>query len=214
MKLDLASRHELLCRAVALTREAMPVHVELDALEKLLRQELLELARKGSPANFAEILLTMEQELARFRELCEFPVLTQKVVVGFGGAFSSGKSTLLNALLGQPMLLANEVSPTTSVPTYLLHGKDEDICSINQSGCKVALSPEEFRSLTHDEDDVYGSSIGHLFRSAFLTLPNLPWHNLALLDTPGYSKPESESWCANTDERVARAQLNTAQVIV
>ncbi|MBK7300531.1 MAG: hypothetical protein IPI79_09330 [Moraxellaceae bacterium] len=51
-------------------------------------------------------------------------------------------------------------------------------------------------------------------RSTFLTTPDFAWHNLALLDTPGYSKPESKDWNARTDEQIARAQLNSAQFIV
>ena len=212
---DIASRYHLLCRATCLAPDnADPIGGKaLDALHKLIKQDLLTLARRGSPDNFADIYFALEQEFERFREFCAFPVLAQKVLIGFGGAFSAGKSSLINALLGQ-RLLATEVDPTTSLPTYLLHSDADAVFALNLFRHRIDLSHEEFLSLTHDETQLYGSNVGSLLRAAFRTQRTFPWHNLALIDTPGYSKPDSETWSARTDEQVARAQLNAAQAIV
>jgi hypothetical protein len=40
------------------------------------------------------------------------------------------------------------------------------------------------------------------------------YKNLAFLDTPGYSKPDSENYSAKTDEKIARQQLNTVDLIL
>jgi ribosome biogenesis GTPase A len=196
---QLASRYSLLCRATQSQPDnASPltnVSEALDALNKLLKQDLLNLAREGSPDDFADIYFALEQELERFREFCAFPTLAQKVVIGFGGAFSAGKSTLINTLLGEK-LLAFEVDPTTSLPTYILHGEQDGICALNLFHQRLELSHEEFLSLTHDEKQKYGSSVAGLLNAAFITRANLPWQNLALIDTPGYSKPDGEHWNA------------------
>jgi len=217
MSFDVQARYELMCRASQLVTaqdgNALAIAEQLTALHKLIQQDLSALARSGSPDNFADILRNFGLELERFREFCEFPDLAQKVVVGFGGAFSAGKSSLINTVLGKKRLVA-EVDPTTSLPTYLLHGVQEEITALNLFQRRVSLSHDEFLSLTHDEKENYGSQIGTLLRSAFVSDPDFAWRNLALLDTPGYSKPESKDWNERTDEQVARAQLNSAQFVV
>ena len=209
----IAARYQLLCRATLADAENTAQAEVLDKLQQILKHDLVSLSRRGCPDNFADIYFSLEQELERFREFCAFPALAQKVVIGFGGAFSSGKSSLINALLGQK-LLATEVDPTTTLPTYLLQGEQDGVLALNLFRHLVPLSHEEFLSLTHDELALYGSNVSRLLQAAFRTVSNFPWNNLALVDTPGYSKPDSETWSDRTDEHVARAQLNASQAIV
>ncbi|MBE0507806.1 MAG: dynamin family protein [Marinospirillum sp.] len=214
---ELWARYLLVCRASHADSDTSPVQNELadelSKLKKIITHELPELARQRSPHNFTELHQNLMLEMERFHEFCEFPHLAEKVVVGLGGAFSAGKSSLINALLGQKRL-ATEVDPTTSLPTYLLQGEAEAITALNLFKRRVELSQEEFLSLTHDEKERYGSQVSALLQSAFISLPDFPFKNLALLDTPGYSKPDDKSWSDRTDANLARAQLNSAQFII
>ncbi|WP_423709290.1 dynamin family protein [Undibacterium sp. WLX3042] len=213
---QISARYALLCRATQIkpsNARAQIIEEKLDALQKLLQHDLRTLARRGSPDNFADIYHALEQELTNLRELCAFPHLAGKVTIGFGGAFSAGKSSLINAILGQ-RLLATEVDPTTSLPTFLLKGDEDQVLALNLHRHCINLTHEEFLSLTHDEMDIYGSSVASLLRAAFRTQINFPWENLALIDTPGYSKPNTDTYSDRTDEHVARAQLNAVQAIV
>ncbi|PKQ74237.1 hypothetical protein AOX56_04995 [Aeromonas sobria] len=188
---------------------------QLQALEQIIEQELPALARKGSPDNITDLLQALRLEMARFREFCEYPALPSKVVVGLGGSFSAGKSSLINALIGDRKCLVTEVDPTTSLPTYLVQGKGEqtEVHAINLFNRVVSLSHEQFRTLTHEEKSRYGSQISSLLKSVVVAHPALPWDNLALLDTPGYSKAD-QAGSERTDANLARAQLNSAQFIV
>lgn len=214
---DIAQRYDLLCRAsqsyVEQEGQRLQLAADLDVLDKIINHDLPELARSGSPDHFADILKSLNLELEHFREFCEFPDLAQKVVVGVGGAFSAGKSSLINTLLGKKRLVV-EIDPTTSLPTYLLHGEQEQITALNLFRRRVILSQDEFASLTHEEKIKYGSQIAGLLRSAFISDPDFTWKNIALLDTPGYSKPDSEQWSERTDESVARSQLNLSNYII
>ncbi|MCM1958313.1 dynamin family protein [Acinetobacter modestus] len=214
---DIAQRYDLLCRAsqssVEQDGQRLQLAADLAVLDKIINYDLPELARSGSPDHFADILKNLNLELEHFREFCEFPDLAQKVVVGVGGAFSAGKSSLINTLLGKKRLVV-EIDPTTSLPTYLLHGKQEQITALNLFRRRVTLSQDEFASLTHEEKIKYGSQIAGLLRSAFVCDPDFAWKNIALLDTPGYSKPDSEQWSERTDESVARSQLNLSNFII
>lgn len=188
---------------------------QLQALEQIIEQELPALARKGSPDNITDLLQALRLEMARFREFCEYPALPSKVVVGLGGSFSAGKSSLINALIGDRQCLVTEVDPTTSLPTYLVQSKSEqtEVHAINLFNRVVSLSHEQFRTLTHDEKSRYGSQISSLLKSVVVAHPALPWDNLALLDTPGYSKA-GQVGSERTDANLARTQLNSAQFIV
>lgn len=188
---------------------------QLQALEQIIEQELPALARKGSPDNITDLLQALRLEMARFREFCEYPALPSKVVVGLGGSFSAGKSSLINALIGDRQCLVTEVDPTTSLPTYLVQSKSEqtEVHAINLFNRVVSLSHEQFRTLTHDEKSRYGSQVSSLLKSVVVAHPGLPWGNLALLDTPGYSKAD-QAGSERTDANLARAQLNSAQFIV
>lgn len=214
---NIAQRYDLLCRtsqsSVEQDGQRLQFAADLDVLDKIINHDLPELARSGSPDHFADILKSLNLELEHFREFCEFPDLAQKVVVGVGGAFSAGKSSLINTLLGKKRLVV-EIDPTTSLPTYLLYGEQEQITALNLFRRRVILSQEEFASLTHEEKIKYGSQIAGLLRSAFVSDPDFAWKNIALLDTPGYSKPDSEQWSERTDESVARSQLNLSNFII
>jgi GTP-binding protein EngB required for normal cell division len=139
--------------------------------------------------------------------------LGEKLTVAVGGSFSAGKSSLINALLGQKLLVV-EIDPTTSLPTYLLHGAENSISALNLFGNRIALSEEEFNSLTHDETQLYGSNINRLLKSAFITSPDFAWNNLAIIDMPGYTKHEDAQHSERTDETIALAQLQAAQAII
>ncbi|MBW3805374.1 hypothetical protein GL273_05990 [Aeromonas jandaei] len=210
-------RYALICQACeSVAGEGnQQLEQQLQALEQIIEQELPALARKGSPDNITDLLQALRLEMARFREFCEYPALPSKVVVGLGGSFSAGKSSLINALIGDRQCLVTEVDPTTSLPTYLVQSKSEqtEVHAINLFNRVVSLSHEQFRTLTHDEKSRYGSQISSLLKSVVVAHPALPWDNLALLDTPGYSKAEQAD-SERTDANLARTQLNSAQFIV
>lgn len=213
----LRDRYALLCQAcedrpggAAKEDEAL-----LRALEDLIEQDLPALARRGSPPMFTDILRALRHEMVRFREFCEYPALSGKVVVGLGGSFSAGKSSLINALVGDRKCLVTEVDPTTSLPTYLVQGEQEtpDVKAINLFNRLITLSHSQFRTLTHEELERYGSQVSRMLKSVVVAHNGFNWENLALLDTPGYSKADEEG-SARTDASVARSQLNSAQFII
>lgn len=211
---ELQERYELVCRAGQPT-SSMDVQLqqELQKLESLINRDLIALTRQGCPDNITDILRSFEHELTRFRQFCEFPQLATKSIIGIGGGFSTGKSSFINKLIGKKCL-AVEVDPTTSMPAYVMKGEQEQVKALNLYDCAIDLTAEQLSTLTHEEKELYGSQVGLALKAAFISLPDFKWENLAILDTPGYSKPEDSQWNDRTDENLARDRLNTADYIL
>ena len=214
---QIANRYDLLCRSTKISSENPLISASLKAQFDELRQiadNFRELGRDNSPDNFLDLCSSLDNELEHFFNFCIIPALSSKFIVGFGGAFSTGKSSLINRLLGE-RLLVTEVDPTTSLPTYLMRGEENAIHALNLFDEYVNLSEEEFLSLTHDEMEVYGSNVSQLLKTAIIEKADFRWKNIALIDTPGYSNyEEGDIKNSRTDEEIARTQLNNTHAIV
>ena len=148
--------------------------------------------------------------------------LIGKNIVALGGGFSSGKSSFLNALMGKSVLPA-DIDPSTSVPTYIVKGEKHEVMGINVFDSKVQMLPRDIKKIAHGfgevEDDEAGKvtdsvTLGHVLENIFFSTPLHKYDSIAFLDTPGYSKPDSEKYSAKTDEQISRGQLNSSNYIL
>ena len=103
-----------------------------------------------------------------------------EIRVPFIGAFSSGKSSLLNALLGES-LLATEITPETAVPTELGYGAQRRFVGHLPDGRLVPL----------EERDLQENKLTQLLPSGWVEarLPNpalAARSQLVLVDMPGW----------------------------
>lgn len=211
---DVMARYELLNRAMSQENVCLDKQIKqgLDKLSYIINESLVNYLAKTKNSDLDKVLLSLRNTLQDFQQFCLFPQLTQKRIIAVGGRFSAGKSTFINTLLGKKQL-ATEIDPTTSIPTYILKGNKNEIMASNLFGCQVLLSQDEFTSLTHEETEKYGSKVGTLLKKVFITDTDFLWDNLALLDTPGYSKPEYGQ-ANQTDAQIAYEQLNSADAII
>ena len=189
-------------------------HTEISQMYEDLKQyfnDNLGLLKKNSLLNNSQFSLEFAYEMENFYKFCMLPELADKVIVGIGGAFSAGKSSFLNGILGRK-ILSVEIDPTTSIPTYLIHGEHQKIKAVLKNAQQQDLSLEQFKSLTHHaEQELY-----ELTENIDLILLNQPeqrWPHLAFLDTPGYSNHEDieQGMC---DAHIAKVQLNDAQCLI
>ncbi|MFH7806611.1 dynamin family protein [Acinetobacter sp. BSP-53] len=192
----------------------MNKHTEIGQMYEDLKQyfnDNLGLLKKDSLLKNSQFSLEFAHETENFYKFCMLPELADKVIVGIGGAFSAGKSSFLNGILGRK-ILSVEIDPTTSIPTYLIHGEHQKIKAVLKNAQQQDLSLEQFKSLTHHaEQELY-----ELTENIDLILLNQPeqrWPHLAFLDTPGYSNHEDieQGLC---DAHIAKVQLNDAQCLI
>lgn len=192
----------------------MNKHVEIAQMYEDLKQYFnnnLELLKKGSVLAHDQIGLDFIHEMENFYKFSMLPELADKVIVGVGGAFSAGKSSFLNGILGRKVLSV-AIDPTTSIPTYLIHGEQQKIEAVLKNSQQLNLSLEQFKHLTHHAEQELHELAANI-DLILLTQPEQRWPNLAFLDTPGYSNHENieQGLC---DAHIAKVQLNDAQCLI
>lgn len=218
---ELLGNFQLLCDLISPSRTPF-LQVDLSKLEDIIHKQIPNAMGKNAPPDYYELYVNFKAEYDKFRDYILYDRLIGKNVVALGGGFSSGKSSFLNALTGEPAL-PEAIEPTTAVPTYVVHGDGYCVQAINIFDAKVTFShlldiqkvAHGFGKLEVDGETVSnGTTLGHILESLFLATPRQVYQNIAFLDTPGYSKPDSGQYSARTDEQIARQQLNTAGLIL
>jgi|GEM_PF-970391 len=124
---------------------------------------------------------------------------SQKLTVCLLGAFSVGKSSLINMLIGQNLLPA-ALAETTAIPTFLEHGAEQAIRLTHADGTIRSIDTIGLRK----------AATTGLESGAFATvsLPT-PWlEPFLLVDLPGTESMDSRK------RSITRAQVNAADVIL
>lgn len=186
---------------------------EIAVLNKIITTDLPEAMKDNAPSNFSELYANFKYTFEKFKDFILFDKLIGKNTVALGGGFSTGKSSFINAILNEK-LLPSEIDPTTSVPTYVISGKKNSAMGINVFNKKIDLDIDDVKIISHGFSSEYNVKFGHLLETIFIETPSNPYKAISFLDTPGYSKPESETYSLKTDENIARTQLNSANYIL
>lgn len=201
------------------TSESFPV--DLNTLRNVIESVWVEM-KDCAPPDFGSLYADFLAEYEKFKDFLLYEPLIGKNIVALGGGFSSGKSSFLNALMAQVShsrrsILPEDIDPSTSVPTYLVHGEGNRLSGVNIFDCRFKMQPKDIRKISHGFgafEGEEGVKLGHIVRNLFLETKYQKYPHIAFLDTPGYSKPDAQSYSAKTDEQIARRQLNTANYIL
>lgn len=212
----------LLCAIIRQNPSGNQLKVDLSKIEEIIHKKIPETLKKHAPEDFYELYTDFKSEYDKFRDFILYDKLIGKNIVALGGGFSSGKSSFLNALMGKSVLPA-DIDPSTSVPTYIVKGEKHEVMGINVFDSKMQMEPRDIKKIAHgfgeienDEDERVTDSVtlGHVLENLFFSTPLHQYDSIAFLDTPGYSKPDSEKYSAKTDEQIARGQLNSSNYIL
>ena len=174
---------------------------------------------------FKEIQLTNEAQLQiklsllsdKLIEQKKYKALKGKSIVGIGGKFSAGKSKFINSILNaEEGILPEDQNPTTSIPTYLMYGEDEQILAYTNENLNISLDKEALQALTHKFFEKYKIGFSSFINSLIIFEPNMNYKDLVFLDTPGYSKADfvRKNQKELTDENKAYTQLRTVNYLI
>ena len=106
------------------------------------QQEIILKAAPGLTATLEKY--QWESSPKNWLELAEAKSQNFSVILPFVGAFSAGKSTLLNALIGTPLFPTN-IDPETAFPAELFYEPDERIIGAVDNGKKIPLSRDDLK---------------------------------------------------------------------
>jgi GTP-binding protein EngB required for normal cell division len=218
----LLGNFNLLCSIIRQNSCGEQLKVDLSKIEEVINKKIPDTLKKHAPEDFYELYTDFKSEYEKFRDFILYDKLIGKNIVALGGGFSSGKSSFLNALMGKTVLPA-DIDPSTSVPTYIVRGDKHEVMGINVFDAKVQMQPRDIKKIAHgfgevedDEDEKITDAVtlGHILENIFFSTPLHTYDSIAFLDTPGYSKPDSEKYSAKTDANIARGQLNSSNYIL
>ena len=192
----------------------------LDSIEKMIKQDIPKTFEQNPPTDFQKLYAEFVGEYERFHDFILFDRLIGKNVVALGGGFKSGKSTFLNHfILSGDKILPTGIDPSTSVPAYIIHKKETLLFGINEFDAKFELQAEDIKLISHKFDDSNETnteklSLAHLLKSIFIAVPEQKFMNLAFMDTPGYSKENTEYYTIKTNEQNEFLHLNSSNYIL
>lgn len=219
----LIKNFELLCNIIRQNTSTNQLKVDLSKIEEIINKKIPDTLKKNAPEDFYELYTDFKSEYDKFRDFILYDKLIGKNIVALGGGFSSGKSSFLNTLMGNRYALPADIDPSTSVPTYIVSGETHEVMGINVFDTIVQMEPRDLKKIAHgfgeveDEDEekvTEAVTLGHVLENVFFSTPLQKFSGIAFLDTPGYSKPDSEKYSAKTDEQIARGQLNSSNFIL
>ncbi|EGC93296.1 hypothetical protein HMPREF9402_1032 [Turicibacter sp. HGF1] len=150
----------------------------------------------------------------RMYEQSKMRLLSQKCVVGIGGKFSAGKSRFINSILDDD-ILPEDTTPTTSIATYIAKEIGvEQLLANTVNDMDVKLDRDAIQAITHLFNEKYKLGFSHIIRHLLIKTGKLPYDNVVLLDTPGYSKDDSKLIKETQDEVTAKINLKTADYVI
>lgn len=203
--------------SVELLAKALKVHKNFEVGR--LRAEVERLFNKFSDItlnNELDIYNSMIAICEKMEQIEKNKALKGKAVIGIGGQFSAGKSYFINSISGIGHMLVTDQKPTTAIPTYIVRSDAEKYVLNTSDGGSVESNLTEVQALTHDFDSKYGFGFSDYLDSVFIGSPNFSLgENIALLDTPGYSKDDhTNSRDEVTDIKKAYEQLKNCDYLI
>ncbi len=154
----------------------------------------------------------------KFKHCILYEDLIGKNIVALGGMLSSGKTSFLNTF-NSDQILADDIDPETSVPTYIVYKDKHKVSAVNIFENVIELETQDVIKISHGigemaEHMVPNVTLGHMLESVLIQSPNHNYIHTAFLDTTGYVKPYSSYYTAKTDELFLRSQLNSSDFVL
>ncbi len=152
---------------------------------------------KGLFENMSDELRNLSREMAAMEEFKGNVKDVEEVIENINspltimvmGEFSTGKSTFINALMGEAITKV-DAKPTTAVITKLVYGERDRIVVHYQDGSQQECSREEFARMTA-EADAEANDMHERMDYVERTLPIDMLKSMSIIDSPGLNSIKS-----------------------
>jgi GTP-binding protein EngB required for normal cell division len=209
----------LVAKVIPISRANGYERKNMRKIDDMLKADFLSAFKKVQLTDEAQLQMKLSLLADKLVEQKKYEMLKHKSVVGLGGKFSAGKSKFINSILkAGEELLPEDQNPTTSIPTYIVYGKEEAICAYTSANEKITLDVEALQALTHKFYEKYKMGFSSFINSLIISEPDMPYRELAFLDTPGYSKADAidkgKKQKELSDENKAYVQLRSVDYLI
>lgn len=204
---------ELISKLLSYDKKYNTKRKTIKKLDYLLDRKLLETSGKINLSNELELYEKLINLSDKLYEQNKMQLLKDRSVIGIGGKFSAGKSKFINALLNSD-ILPEDQTPTTSIATYIVRESNEDVRAYTYNDQDIPLDMQAAQALTHAFYKKYGLGFSQFINNLVVNVPDFPYSNVALLDTPGYSKSDSGMKRSVSDAEKAYTQLKTVDFLI
>ena len=182
---------------------------------KLLKNDYREFARNDTYPEEAEAYAALERIHSHMNQMRLAPRLASRNICTVAGSFSSGKSSFLNALIGDE-ILPTKITPTTSIPTFITHVNENklEINVFNSGGGKTPINTSTLQQMTHEFEKDYGIPLKQIVERVVINTPHLGrYKKIAFIDTPGYTKPD-DAKSNGEDKKIALQEVLTNPFLI
>lgn len=204
---------ELISRLLSYDKKYNYKRKTIKQLDYLLDRKVLESSGKVNISNELEMYDKLVVLSDKLHEQNKMNLLRNKSVVGIGGKFSAGKSRFINALIDND-ILPEDQTPTTSIATYIVKERVDDVKAYTYNDQDISLDMDAAQALTHAFYKKYRLGFSQFINNLVINVPSFNYTNIALLDTPGYSKSDSGVKRNATDTVKAYTQLKTVDFLI
>ena len=198
-----------LVRSMILRQKSRPGDISFDTI---IKQKLFPTLAELGLKREAEIYSQLNKLSDKLKDGEKLRLLYQKKVVGIGGKFSAGKSCFINSLTNST--LPEGQRPTTSIATYIVHADAKKNVAITNNDNLIELDDEAIAAITHQFFEQYHIGFSRLIKNLIVYTDDFPYQNIAILDTPGYSKADTGKDSDGTDAELARDQLRSVDHLI
>lgn len=137
-------------------------------------------------------------------------------IIGLGGQFSSGKSSVLNSILDKEATfhLPENTLASTSISTYVMQAKQERVIACSINGSETPLDPDALEAISHKFRDAHKINLAQFIEFIGIALPQFPVDGVSLLDTPGYNASDVATRQQHRDNVRSQEALNSADHLI
>ncbi|MBB3701202.1 dynamin family protein [Flammeovirga yaeyamensis] len=161
--------------------------------------------RKGELVEKNNNIRDLEKELTSLES--EIKKGNEPLKLGIVGGFSTGKSSFINALIGEE-LLGVKLQPATAQVTYLKYGEKLTYKKVLKSGEEIIISPEVYQNASNHADNNVAKAGDSDLSHFLITYPAPFLSTINIIDTPGFS---SES---KADDEVTKGWIDELDALV
>ncbi|MDY4979534.1 MAG: dynamin family protein [Candidatus Onthovivens sp.] len=187
-------------------------NISTEKFENIIFNKFFPLLAKLDIENELSIYQILTKICKKIKEQKKIKLLKNKSVLGIGGKFSAGKSCFINSITNTK--LPEGQRPTTSIATYIVKSEKKGNIALTSQNNSIFLDDEAILALTHEFYEKYKIGFSRVINNLVICTSDFVYSNIAILDTPGYSKADISKNNDASDAEIAREQLKTVDYLI